>query len=418
MSENAPDMIEILKAAVEAGASDIHIVVGRPPMIRKRGKVQPMAGYSPINNDDAQMLVYSLLYDDQKLLFEETKELDCSYGLPGLGRFRVNALQNKNGMGAVLRIISSEIPTPEQVGITEAIRGFAHLSKGMVLVTGPTGSGKSTTLACLVEMINQEREEHILTVEDPIEFVYEGKKSIITQREVGVHTNSLHAALKSSLRQDPDVVLIGEMRDLETIHAALTMAETGHLVFGTLHTTDAPQSIDRIIDVFPPFQQQQVRMQLSVALQGIVCQQLLPRLDKPGRIAAREVLICTPAVQNLIREGKTHQIYSALELGQKFGMISLDKHLNQLVAEGKASYEDAVMKANKPESIIPPEGVVPMHQREGGGQAPGGGPPPRPAAPAPGMAPRPPGAPPAPGGPPRPPGAPMGMPGAPRPPGR
>ncbi len=417
----ALDMIEILKAVVANGASDLHIVVGKPPMIRKRGSVQPLDGFPVLSNDDAQALVYSLLYDDQKLQFEETMELDCSYGMPGLGRFRVNALQHKNGMGAVLRVIATDIPTPEQVGLSEAIIGFAHLTKGLVLVTGPTGSGKSTTLAAIIELINTTRADHILTVEDPIEFVYEGKKSVITQREVGVHTKSFHHALKSSLRQDPDVVLIGEMRDLETIHAALSMAETGHLVFGTLHTTDAPQSIDRVIDVFPPFQQQQVRMQLSVALKGVVCQQLLPRADQPGRVAAREVLICTPAVQNLIREGKTHQVYSALDLGQKFGMISLDKHLNQLVQEGKVTYEDAIMKANKPDQIKPPDGYVPP--AEGGGGAPAPAAAPKPAPPGPGGpgAPRPPGPPggPGPGAPgrlPGPPGGP-GMPSAPRPPG-
>ncbi len=344
------DMLDILQAAVKHGASDIHLVVGRPPMMRVKGDVVSIPEFKDavMTHDENKRLIYGILYDDQKQKFEEHLELDCSYGVPGLSRFRVNVLLQKDGIGAVLRVISSKIPTPEELQLSPPIVNFARLPRGLVLVTGPTGSGKSTTLASLIDLINTERRAHILTIEDPIEFVYENKNSVINQREVGGQTLSFAEALKHSLRQDPDVILIGEMRDLETIGAAITIAETGHLVFGTLHTTDAPQTVDRIIDVFPAYQQQQVRMQLSTALQGVVCQQLLQRADGMGRVAAREVLITTPAIANLIREGKTHQIYSALETGAKFGMVSMDKYLAGLVQYSYVTMEEALARANNP----------------------------------------------------------------------
>lgn len=345
------DILQILKIGVESGASDIHLVFGRPPMMRVKGEIVPMKDFSRLMGNDVKDLIYGILYDDQKQKFEEEKELDCSYDVPGLSRFRVNVLMQKNGVGSVLRVIASKIPEPADIGLEPVILEFAKLHNGLVLVTGPTGSGKSTTLACLINIINSERRCNILTIEDPIEFVYDHKKSIITQREVGSQTESFTRALKHALRQDPDVILIGEMRDLETIAAALTIAETGHLVFGTLHTTDAAQSIDRIVDVFPPYQQQQIRMQLSVSLRGVVCQQLLPRIDGKGRVAAREILVATGAIANLIREGKTHQIYSAIEVGTKFGMIGLDKCLNNLVQKKLVSHSDAVAKANDPSRI-------------------------------------------------------------------
>lgn len=345
------EMNEILKMAVQRGASDIHMVIGRSPVVRLRGSVTQLEEFPVVTAEESKRLIYSLLSTEQRSKFEENMELDCSFSLPGISRFRINVLLQKNGVEAVLRVISSKIPNPDELKLTQSILQFADLPRGLVLVTGPTGSGKSTTLACLLNLINQKREEHILTIEDPIEYVYESQKCIVRQRELGQQTKSFSAALKSALRQDPDVVLIGEMRDLETISAALTIAETGHLVFGTLHTTDAAQTIDRIIDVFPPHQQQQVRVMLSVTLRGVVSQILLPKSDGIGRVAAREVMVVTPAISNLIREGKSHQIYSAIMTGSKFGMINLDRALLMLVQDGQVTTEDAIAKAHDPEYI-------------------------------------------------------------------
>lgn len=344
------EMFDILKTAVESQASDIHIIVNMPPMMRVYGEMKPMQ-MDVLTAEEAKRLVYGILYDEQKQFFEEHWELDCSFQIPNLSRFRVNVLLQKDGIGAVLRVISSKIPEPEEIRLPQTVIDFANLPNGMVLVTGPTGSGKSTTLACLIDFINRRHSGHIITIEDPIEFVYEKKNCVINQREVGAHTHSFEAALKHALRQDPDVVLVGEMRDLETISTALTIAETGHLVFATLHTTDAAQTIDRIVDVFPPFQQQQIRVQLSVILRGVVCQQLIPHVSGKGRVASREIMVCTPAIANLIREGKTHQIYSAIETGQKFGMLSGDRALANLVKEGLVKKEDVMMKAHNPETI-------------------------------------------------------------------
>jgi twitching motility protein PilT len=345
------EMLEILQIAVQKKASDVHIVPLRKPMLRISGSIVPIEEYPVLSPDDTKNLIYSILYDEQKQKFEENWELDCSFDVPNLSRFRVNVLIQKNGIGAVLRLISSSIPTPESIGLTPAIVNLADLPRGLILVTGPTGSGKSSTLACLVDIINTKRDGHILTIEDPIEFVYGIKNCVVTQREIGMHSKKFESALKTSLRQDPDVIMIGEMRDLETIQAAITLAETGHMVFGTLHTTDAPQTIDRIVDVFPPYQQTQVRMQLSVSLQAVVCQQLLPRKDGQGRVAAREIMIITSAIANLIREGKTHQIYSALETGAKVGMVSMDKTIVELIRKNVISQEVGIMKANNPNSV-------------------------------------------------------------------
>ena len=343
------EMTDILKAAVQRGASDIHMVIGCPPVVRLRGAVRPLDEFPTVGAEESKRLIYSLLTNDQKTKFEETMELDCSFALAGVSRFRINVFLQKNGVEAVLRVISSKIPSPEELKLSPAVLQFADLPRGLVLVTGPTGSGKSTTLACLLNLINIKREEHILTIEDPIEYVYENRRCIVRQREIGQQTKSFPNALKSALREDPDVVLIGEMRDLETISAALTIAETGHLVFGTLHTTDAAQTIDRIIDVFPPHQQQQVRVMLSVTLRGVVSQILLPKADGIGRVAAREVMVVTTAIANLIREGKSHQIYSAIMTGTKFGMVSLDRALLALVQEGYVAPEDAIAKAHDPD---------------------------------------------------------------------
>jgi len=345
------DMIDVMNFAVTRGASDIHIAVGEPPLARINGKIQalkfddgkPMAA---LNGETAKSLIYGMLYQDQIARFEEQLELDFSFRVQGLGRFRVNILRNERGVEAVMRLIPSVIPSPKSIGLTDTILSLTKLPKGLVLVTGPTGSGKTTTLAAMLDLINQERQEHILTVEDPIEFVYENKGCVVRQREVGRDTHSFSQALKHALRQDPDVILVGEMRDLETISLALTAAETGHLVFATLHTQDAPQTVDRVIDVFPPHQQQQIRVQLGSTLKAVICQQLLPRVDKKGRVAAREVMIVTAAISNLIREGKTHQIYSSIETGAKFGMSTLETCLAQLVMQGLVTKEEALLKTN------------------------------------------------------------------------
>lgn len=345
------EIVDILRAAVESNASDIHILVGKPPMVRVRGHIEALPGLPELTPEDTKALIYSMLYEDQIAHFEEKLELDFSYSIPGISRFRVNVLLEKNGVSAVLRLIPSKIPTPGELKLSDAIVYLTKLPRGLVLVTGPTGSGKSTTLAALIDVINTERKEHILTVEDPIEFVYEMRNCIVRQREVGAHTRSFLDALKHALRQDPDIILVGEMRDLETISLALTAAETGHLVFATLHTQDAPQTIDRIIDVFPSYQQQQVSVQVSATLKAVICQQLLPRADGKGRVAAREVMIVNPAIANLIREGKTHQIYSAIETGAKFGMCTLETSLAELVKERLITMEEALAKANNPESV-------------------------------------------------------------------
>jgi twitching motility protein PilT len=340
------ELVEILKTAVQSGASDIHLVIGKPPMMRLNGEIAEIPGFPVINAEESKRLIYSILYEEQRAKFEEHWELDCSFAVSGLSRFRVNVLVQKNGVEAVMRVISSKIPTPEQLRLSPTVVGFSDLPRGLVLVTGPTGSGKSTTLAAIMELINQKLTGHILTVEDPIEFVYESKKSIYRQREVGQNTKSFSAALKSALRQDPDVILVGELRDLETIQLAVTAAETGHLCFGTLHTQDCPSTIDRIIDVFPPHQQAQIRVQLATTLQGVVSQILIPRKDGEGRIAAREVMVNTPAISNLIREGKTHMIYGAIDTGAKHGMVPMDKALADLVRQDLIATEEALMRAH------------------------------------------------------------------------
>jgi twitching motility protein PilT len=292
-----------------------------------------------------------MLYQDQFGRFEGKLELDFSYNIPGLSRFRVNVLSQKNGIEAVMRLIPTVIPTPMELRLTDPIINLTRLPRGLILITGPTGSGKSTTLATMIDIINTERHDHILTIEDPIEFVYDHKGCIVRQREVGMNTHSFTDALKHALRQDPDVILVGEMRDLETISLALTAAETGHLVFATLHTQDAPQTVDRVVDVFPPHQQQQVRVQLSATLKAVICQQLIPRADGKGRVAAREVMIVTHAIANLIREGKTHQIYSSIETGVRLGMCTLEASLAELVRDRIITMDDAITKANNPDTL-------------------------------------------------------------------
>ena len=338
---------EVLGILIERGGSDLHLTVGVPPVIRVHGELESLAGYDVLKPNDIQQAVYALLTQRQREQFENNLELDLSYSIPGKARFRVNVFQQRDAMGAVMRVIPFEIKSIEDLGIPAQISNFAYLARGFVLVTGPTGSGKSTTLAALIDIINRERACHIMTVEDPIEFLHQHKKSVINQRELGTDTHSFGSALKHVLRQDPDVILVGEMRDLETIQVALTAAETGHLVFGTLHTQDAPQTIDRVIDVFPPHQQEQIRVMLAGALQGVVCQQLLKTVDGQGRIAATEVRVATSGIRNLIREGKTHQMYSALQAGKNQGMLTMDQSLANLVLAGKVTYDAALERCNQ-----------------------------------------------------------------------
>ena len=340
------EIVEVLKTATGLGASDVHIVIGKPPMMRLNGSIAEVPGFPVINAEQSKSLIYSLLYEEQRARFEQTLELDCSAAVDSVARFRINVFSQKNGVEAVLRVISSKIPTPEQLRLPPAVVKISDLPRGLVLVTGPTGSGKSTTLACLIDMINRKEAGHILTVEDPIEYVYESKKSIVRQREVGQNTKSFGAALRAALREDPDVILVGEMRDLETISLAVTAAETGHLCFGTLHTQDAPSTIDRVIDVFPPHQQSQIRVQLAGTLQAVVAQLLIPRKDGKGRVAAREIMVSTSAISNLIREGKTHMIYGAIDTGAQQGMISMDKALANLYKEGLITAEEALIRAH------------------------------------------------------------------------
>jgi twitching motility protein PilT len=346
-----PNLAEFLLAVIEQGASDLHLTGGIPPMIRVHGELQPIDGYRKLLPQDLQEMIYGFLTQKQREIFEDKLELDLSYSLPGRARFRVNIFQQRDALGAVMRLIPYEIKSLDTLGLPPAVKEFANLRRGLVLVTGITGSGKSTTLAGLVDIINESRAEHIMTVEDPIEFLHRHKTSVVNQREVGTDTHGFATALKHVLRQDPDVILVGEMRDLETIQTALTAAETGHLVFGTLHTQDAPQSVDRVIDVFPPHQQQQIRVQLAGTLAGVVSQQLLPTADKKGRAVAAEVLVATPAVRNLVREGKTHQIYTSMQAGGKFGMQVMDQHLAELVKNGTVTYEMALERAHHVEEF-------------------------------------------------------------------
>jgi twitching motility protein PilT len=349
--EKEPNLADFLFTVLESDASDLHLTAGRPPMVRVHGDLRPIPGYRMLLPKDLQEMIYSMLTQKQREIFEENLELDLSYALPGKARFRVNVFQQRDAMGSVMRLIPFEIKSAEALGLPATVEEFAKLRRGLVLVTGITGSGKSTTLAALVDAINANRGEHIMTVEDPIEFLHKHKKSIVNQREVGTDTHGFANALRHVLRQDPDVILVGEMRDLETISTALTAAETGHLVFATLHTQDAPQSIDRVIDVFPPHQQEQIRIQLAGTVAGIVSQQLLPRSDQKGRVVAAEVLVATPAVRNLIREGKTHQIYTSMQSGGKYGMQVMDQHLAELVKKGAVTYEMALERCHRVEEF-------------------------------------------------------------------
>ena len=339
------DITELLILTREREASDLHLTVGNPPTLRIHGKLVRL-DYPPLTAHSLHEMMYDVLTDDHKARFEDTHDLDLSLELQNVGRFRVNVFVQRLGEAAVFRLIPTVIKSLDQLGMPSVLRTVAMKDRGLFLVTGPTGSGKSTTLAAMIDLINTERPDHIITIEDPIEFVHEHKSCIVNQREVGPHTNSFGAALRSALREDPDIILVGEMRDLETISMALTAAETGHLVFGTLHTNSAAQTVNRVIDVFPPHQQEQIRVQLSEALLGVLAQTLIPRVDGRGRVAAIELMVATPAIRNLIREGKTFQIPSMIETGAKDGMTSLDQCLRDLLRRGLISPEDAFIRAH------------------------------------------------------------------------
>lgn len=339
------DINELLEEVIKRGASDLHITVGVPPVLRINGVLQRMDLPKMMSNDTRDM-VYSILTARQREALESNLEYDLSYSVPGSARFRVNAYFQRNSVGAAFRIIPYRIKTVEELNLPLIIKEFSRLPRGFVLVTGPTGQGKSTTLAAIIDLINSTREEHIITIEDPIEFLHLHKKCIVNQREVGSDTHSFANALKYALRQDPDVVLVGEMRDLETISTALTAAETGHLVFATLHTQDAPQSIDRIIDVFPTYQQQQVRLQLASTIQAIVTQQLVPTKDRMSRVPAAEIMIATSAIRNMIRDARVHQIYSAMQSGGQLRMQTMDASLAALYRSGEITYETGLARAH------------------------------------------------------------------------
>lgn len=341
MTSQAQPRIEILlEEVIKRKASDLHLQVGLPPMLRVDGALAPVSGTDVLTEETIETLVFAILDEDQKVILLKDKEFDFSFAFGDLGRFRVNAFHERGNIAAALRLIPNDIMTVEQLGLPAIVSKFANYPRGLVLVTGPTGSGKSTTLASMIGKINHERATHIITIEDPIEFTHKSAKSVIVQREVHYDTYSFSAALRSALRQDPDVVLIGEMRDLETISSAITIAETGHLVFATLHTNSAAQSIDRMIDVFPPHQQPQIRSQLSNILMAICSQRLIPTIGG-GRIAAAEILVATPAVRNIIREGKTHQLEAVIQTGADYGMQSMDKTLVNLIHAGTITYDEA-----------------------------------------------------------------------------
>ncbi len=373
---------QLLKDVVDQQGSDLHLTAGVPPLMRVWGRLVPLSGYPVLTPEDTYQLAYSMLNTLQKQKFEKNWELDLSYGVPGLGRFRVNVYRQRGAVGVAIRVIPHEVPRLEDLNLPGVLVELTRRPRGLILVTGPTGQGKSTTLAAMVNQINEERACHIVTIEDPIEYLHEHKRSVVNQRELGFDTQSFPNALRSALREDPDVVLIGEMRDLETIASALTIAETGHLVLATLHTANASQSVDRIIDVFPPHQQQQVRVQLASVLEAVISQQLLPNqlflrrfgtqeayaasrraapvatlrrtwptLEEIGRVPAVEVMVATPAIRNLIREGKTHQIETAIQTGGEWGMQTMDQSLRDLYQRGLISFEDAIGKAMHPDEL-------------------------------------------------------------------
>ena len=358
-------LYDLLKTMIEKGASDLHVTTGSPPRLRIDGKLVPL-NEPQLTPTDTKALCYSILTDAQKHKFEENNELDLSFGLKGLSRFRANIFMQRGAVAGAFRTIPFHIMTFQELGLPEIVNELVKKPRGLILVTGPTGCGKSTTLAAMIDRINAERQEHIITVEDPIEYLHGHKKCVVNQREVNADTASFKAALRYILRQDPNVVLIGEMRDIETIEAALTVSETGHLTLATLHTNSAIQSINRIIDVFPPNQQEQVRVQLSFVLEAIMAQQLIPKKTGQGRVLAIEILVPNPAIRNLIREDKVHQIYSMMQTGQaRYGMQTMNQSLFDLYSKGLISYEDALGRSPIPDELLPMMQKAPATSRRG-----------------------------------------------------
>ena len=341
---------DLLRLVVERGASDLHLSVGVPPILRVDGQLAP-TNFERLTPQDSQRLVYDILTDEQIQRFEQTYELDFSYSLHKVSRFRVNIYRDKGTVAAAFRVIPQRIPTIRELNLPIILEDLARRPRGLILVTGPTGSGKSTTLAAMVNQINSERSVHIITIEDPIEYLHTHKYSVINQRELGSDTKSFSNALRSSLREDPDVILVGEMRDLDTISTAITCAETGHLVLATLHTNNAPQTVDRMVDVFPPEQQEQIRFMLSNNLEAVLCQQLLPRAGVPGRVCAMEIMMATPAIRNLIRESKAHQLPSVIQTSASAGMQTMDQALRDLYQKGLISYDEALTRAMNPDEL-------------------------------------------------------------------
>ncbi len=340
-----------LKLVNERNASDLHLVAGSPPMLRIHGELSPLGNSPVIQHEECKSLLYEILNERQRKIYEDTRDLDCAYSVSGVARFRVNVFQQRKGIGSVFRIIPTKISSLKELGLPPVLEKFAHLNKGLVLVTGPTGSGKSTTLASIIGIINREQRGHIITVEEPIEFIHQNKSCLVTQREVGLHAESFASAMRVILREDPDVILVGEMRDLETISLTLSAAETGTLVFATVHTNSASKTIDRVVDVFPEKEQNMVRVMLASSLKGVVAQQLLRRADGQGRVVATEVMICNYALSNLIREGKTFLLPSAIQSGRKEGMQTMDQSLLELVRQGTITEEVGWERAMDKESF-------------------------------------------------------------------
>jgi len=343
---------ELLEHMVARDASDLHVTVGTPPVIRVRGDVERVDEFAALTSEDTQQLLYRILSSEQQKQLEIKRHLDFSHSIPGLARFRVNVYFQRESIGAAFRLIPAELKTLEELGMPSTLHLLTDKPRGLVLVTGPTGSGKSTTLAALIDEINRNRSEHILTIEDPIEFLHRHKRCIVNQREIGPDAVSFAEALRAALRQDPDVILVGEMRDLETIATALTAAETGHLVFGTLHTQSAPSTIDRIIDVFPAEQQEQIRIQIASSLQGVITQALLPTADGMGRVPALEVLLPDDAVRNLVRQGKVEQIYSVMQTNTSRGMQTMEQSLADLIQRGVVTFEVGLTRSSRPQQLI------------------------------------------------------------------
>src|SRR3954471_11804717 len=343
---------DLLEQLVARGESDLHISIASPPAIRVRGHIERLEGYEPLTPDDTRALLYRILNSEQQKQFEIKRQLDFAYSIPGLARFRVNVYYQREAVGAAFRVIPTDIKSAEELGLPSTLHELTQKPRGIVLVTGPTGSGKSTTLAAMIDEINRNRHDHILTIEDPIEFLHRHKNCVVNQREIGPDATSFTDALKAALRQDPDVILVGELRDLETISIALTAAETGHLVFGTLHTQSAPSTIDRLIDVFPAEQQDQVRTMISASLQGVVTQTLVPTADGQGRVPALEILLPDDAVRNLIRQAKVEQVYSFMQTGTKRGMQTMEQSLADLTLRRVIDPEEAYARSSRPDQLV------------------------------------------------------------------